>query len=217
MTTTLEVVVSSEDDAEVRRVSITNQGVRTREIQVTSYAELSLTSQAADVAHPAFSNLFVETEFVSDMGALLATRRKRSPDEPPFGSRTCSSWKAKPSATCNTKRIARDSWDAGMMLRNPVSIVDGRPLSNTVGSVLDPVMSLRRTVRIPPGTTAHLVFTTIAAPTREQVLDLADKYRDAEHFRAHPDAGLDAGASATASPGDQRRKKRTCSRGWPMP
>ena len=73
LTTTLEVVVSPEDDAEVRRVSITNLGTRTREIQVTSYAELCLAPQAADVAHPAFSNLFVQTEFVPDVGALLAT------------------------------------------------------------------------------------------------------------------------------------------------
>ena len=70
LNTKLEVVVSSEEDAEVRRVSITNLGARTRDIQVTSYAELSLTSQAADVAHPAFANLFVETEFVSDHGRL---------------------------------------------------------------------------------------------------------------------------------------------------
>ena len=65
----------------------------------------------------------------------------------------------------------------GHDVRNPVSIIDGRPLSNTVGSVLDPVISLRRTVRIPPGTTARVVFSTIVAPTREQALDLADKYR----------------------------------------
>ncbi len=67
LTTKLEVVVSPEDDAEMRRVSITNLGTRPREIQVTSYAELCLAPQAADVAHPAFSNLFVETEFVSDV------------------------------------------------------------------------------------------------------------------------------------------------------
>ena len=65
----------------------------------------------------------------------------------------------------------------GHNVRNPVSIIDGRPLSNTVGSVLDPVISLRRTVRIPPGTTARVVFATIVAPTREQVIELADKYR----------------------------------------
>ena len=75
------MVVSSEDDTEVRRVSITNLGVRARVIQVTSYAELSLTSQGADVSHPAFAKLFVETEFVPELGALVATRRKRANDE----------------------------------------------------------------------------------------------------------------------------------------
>jgi len=71
-------------------------------------------------------------------------------------------------------------------LRDPVSVMDGRPLSNTVGSVLDPILSLRRTVRVPPGGTVHLIFSTIAAATREEVLDLADKYRDARTFeRTH--------------------------------
>ena len=81
ITTTLEVAVSSEDDAEVRRVSITNHGSHVREIEVTSYAELVLAAQAADDAHPAFSKLFVETELVAEIGALLATRRRRSADE----------------------------------------------------------------------------------------------------------------------------------------
>ena len=182
LTTTLEVVVSSEDDAEIRRVSVTNLGVRARDIQVTSYAELALTSQAADAAHPAFSNLFVETEFAPEVGALLATRRKRSDDE-------TSVWAA------HVLVVEGDS--AGELqfetdrakfvgrtrdLRNPVSIIDGRPLSNTVGSVLDPVMSLRRTVHIPPGHTVRLVFSTIVASTREEAIDLADKYRDARTF-----------------------------------
>src|SRR5216683_3241715 len=177
LTTTLEVVVSPEDDAEVRRVSITNLGTRTREIQVTSYSELCLVSQAADVAHPAFSNLFVQTEFVPDVGALLATRRWQS-------DRETAVWAAHVVAvegqtvgdlqfeTDRSRFIGR-----GHNVRNPVSIIDGRPLSNTVGSVLDPVISLRRTVRIPPGTTARVVFVTIVAPTREQVIELADKYR----------------------------------------
>jgi len=64
--TTLEVVVSPEHDAEVRRVSITNLGLRTREIELTSYAEIVLAPPAADAAHPAFSNLFVQTAFVSN-------------------------------------------------------------------------------------------------------------------------------------------------------
>jgi cyclic beta-1,2-glucan synthetase len=182
LSTSLEVVVSSEDDAEVRRVSIMNLGVRARDIQVTSFAELSLTSQAADVAHPAFVNLFVETEFVSDVGAIVATRRKRSEDEP-------SVWVAHVIASeAETIGELQYETDRAKFLgrtrstRNPISVLDGRPLSNTVGSVLDPAMSLRMSVHIPPGKTAHLIYSTVVAATRDEVLALADKHRDARTY-----------------------------------
>jgi cyclic beta-1,2-glucan synthetase len=177
LATTLEVVVSPEDDAEVRRVSITNLGARRREIQVTSYAELCLVSQAADVAHPAFSNLFVQTEFVPDVGALLATRRRQSDKETAVWAAHVVAVEGETVGDLQFETDRSRFIGRGHNVRNPVSIIDGRPLSNTVGSVLDPVISLRRTVRIPPGTTAHVVFVTIVAPTREQVIELADKYR----------------------------------------
>ncbi|MEK6695093.1 MAG: hypothetical protein AABY67_07040, partial [Nitrospirota bacterium] len=130
LTTTLEVVVSSEDDAEVRRVSLTNLGARTRDIQVTSYAELSLASQAADVAHPAFSNLFVQTEFVPDVGALLATRRRQSEKDTAV-------WAAHvvvvEGATVGDLQFETDRarfLGRGHHGRNPVSMIDGRPLSS---------------------------------------------------------------------------------------
>jgi cyclic beta-1,2-glucan synthetase len=182
LSTLLEVVVSSEDDAEVRRVSVTNLGARARDVQVTSYAEISLTSQPADVAHPAFTNLFVETEFVPDVGAILATRRKRSEDEPSVWVAHLLSAEGETVGELQYETDRARFLGRGHDLRNPVSIVDGRPLSGTVGSVLDPVMSLRRTVHIPPGTTARIAFTTIAASTRQEVLDIADKYRDARAF-----------------------------------
>jgi cyclic beta-1,2-glucan synthetase len=180
--TTLEVVVSSEDDAEMRRVSITNTGMRAREIEVTSYAEISLTTQASDAAHPAFSNLFVETEFVPGVRALLATRRRRSEDEP-------SVWAAH-LLVVEGETIGELQYETDRArfigrarnLRNPISVIDGSPLSGTVGSVLDPIVSLRNTVRIPPGRTAHLIFSTIVASTREEVLNLTDKYRNAQTF-----------------------------------
>ncbi len=80
--TVLEVAVSPENDGEVRRVAVTNLGTRTREIELTSYAELVLAPFGDDATHPAFSKLFVETEFVAGAGTLLATRRRRSPDQP---------------------------------------------------------------------------------------------------------------------------------------
>ena len=82
ITTILEIVVSPEDDAEVRRLSIANGGHRDREIEVTSYLELVLAPPAADAAHQTFSKLFVQTEYVAKRNTLLATRRKRAPEEP---------------------------------------------------------------------------------------------------------------------------------------
>ncbi len=82
LTTTMDVLVSGEDDGEVRRVSLANNGRRPHEIELTSYAEIVLTTPAADNAHPAFSKMFVETEHLAEFGALVATRRRRSREEP---------------------------------------------------------------------------------------------------------------------------------------
>jgi cyclic beta-1,2-glucan synthetase len=180
--TTLDVVVSSDDDCEMRRVSITNHGLRTREIQITSYAEICLATPAADAAHPAFSNLFVETEFISDMGALLATRRSQTGAD-------AAVWLAHVSAVeADTIRSLEYETNRGQFIgrgretHDPISVVDGTPLGGMVGSVLDPIVSLRRTVRIPPGATARVIFSTVMASTREQALELADKHRDVTTF-----------------------------------
>lgn len=182
ITTTLEVVVSPEDDAEVRRVSIANAGNRIREIELTSYAEVVLAPPAADAAHPAFSKLFVQTEFVGDIGVLLATRRLRSPGEAQVWAAHLAvvEGEAVGSLQCETDRAR--FLGRGHGVRAPVSVMDGRPLSNTVGAVLDPIFSLRRLVRLAPGTTARIAFWTVVAPSRSEALDLVDKHHDSAAF-----------------------------------
>ena len=76
--TRTEIVVSPEDDVEMRRVSMTNHGRETRNLDLTSYAEVVLAPGDADLAHPAFSNLFVETMAVPERDALICVRRPRS-------------------------------------------------------------------------------------------------------------------------------------------
>ena len=180
--TGLTIVVSAEHDAEIRRVTLTNLGSHERQIELTSYAEIALAPQAADAAHPAFQNLFVQTEFVPDIGALLANRRPRSGDEKRI-------WAAHVAAVENeTGGVIQYETDRarflgrGRSVRSPVSVIDGRPLSNTVGAVLDPIFSLRCRVKLAPGATAHAIFSTVVAESREQVLDLADKYRESATF-----------------------------------
>ncbi|MCC7325739.1 MAG: hypothetical protein IT521_02905 [Burkholderiales bacterium] len=202
---TLEVAVARDIDAEVRRVTIANHGDAMREIDLTSYAELVLGSAAADAAHPAFSKMFVQTEWVEERGVLLATRRKRSPDEAEI-------WAAHLAVTDapDTKAHAYETDRArflgrGRLLRNAVAMKHGAALSNTVGTVLDPVFSLRRRVRIAPGETARVVFWTSLARSRDEALAICSKlsmvdacervFADAiDHERAErARLGIDAG------------------------
>jgi cyclic beta-1,2-glucan synthetase len=182
ITTTLEVAVSPEDDAEVRRVSIANVGTRSREIELTSYAEIVLAPAAADTAHPAFAKLFVQTEFVAGVGALLATRRPRAPGEMPVFAAHLAVVEGEVVGGLQYETDRARFLGRGRSVRTPVSVIDARPLSNTVGTVLDPIFSLRRRVRIPPGGTARIAFWTFVAPSRSAALDLADKHQDATAF-----------------------------------
>ena len=182
LTTTLDVLVSAEDDAEVRRVTISNSGVRSRDIEITSYAELALGPQDADVAHPAFAKLFVETEFLADLGAILATRRKRTPTEPEI-------W-AGHLSVANGEAVGKPEFETdrarflgrGQTIGAPIAMLDRRPLSNSVGAVLDPVFALRRRVTVAPGASVRVAFWTLAAGSRAALLDQIDKHRDAAAY-----------------------------------
>ena len=182
LTTAMEVLVSGEDDGEVRRVSLTNSGRRSREIELTSYAELVLTTPAADNAHPAFAKMFVETEYLAEFGALVATRRPRASDEQPV-------WAAH-FAVVEGEIVAEPQFESdrsrflgrGRAVDAARPIVDGLPLSNTVGTVLDPLFSLRLRVAIPPGGVARIAFWTVVASSREELLDLIDRHHDRNAF-----------------------------------
>ena len=183
LTTTLQVLVSAEDDAEVRRVTLSNLGDETREVEVTSYAELVLAPAATDIAHPAFAKLFVETEHLAGLGAILATRRRRSPGDPEV-------WAAH-LAVVDGQDVGKREFETdrarfvgrGGNVHVPTAAFNGRPLSGSVGAVLDPIFALRRRVRIAPGATARIDFWTMVASTREDVLGLVDKHHDAGAFQ----------------------------------
>jgi len=180
--TTLEVIVSTEDDAEVRRLTITNNGELTRDIEVTSYAEIAIAPQAADVAHPVFSKMFVETDYVARFGAILATRRRRAPDEPEI-------WAAHHSVA-SRESVGKAEFETdrarflgrGLGVRAPAAAIDGRLLSSSTGAVLDPVFVLRRRVCLAPGAAAHIDFWTLVADSREKLVDAVDRTNDISAF-----------------------------------
>ncbi len=181
LVTGMEIIVSGEDDAEVRRVSLTNTGRMSRIIEVTSYIELVLAPQSADIAHPAFSKLFVETEHVPGIEALLATRRRRAPTEPEIWAAHFCTLDELSKATAAPPQVETDRarfLGRGNQLRQAAAMQSDTPLSGTVGNVLDPIFALRRRVTVAPGATVRLNYWTMVAQSRDAVLASVDRHAD---------------------------------------
>ncbi len=175
-----ELVVSGEDDAEARRVTLTNTGRHTREVDVTSYAELVLAPPAADLSHPAFSKLFVVTDFLPELGVLIATRRRRAPSDPEVWAAHIAVVEGEETAPLQHESDRARFIGRGQTVAS--AAMAAKPLSGTVGTVLDPIFSLRRRVQIPAGGRVRVTFWTMIAPTSDILLDMVDRHRDASAF-----------------------------------
>jgi cyclic beta-1,2-glucan synthetase len=179
--TRLEVAVSPDDDVEVRRLTLVNHERRTRELEVTSYVELALSSRQDDLAHPVFGKLFLETEWVAQGAALLCGRRPRASEDPGEWALHVASSDGEPGEPLQWETDRARFIGRGGQLQQPAAL-DGRALSNTTGQVLDPILSLRRRVVLAAGGRAQIAFATGVCQTRQAALAVARKY--AEHGAA---------------------------------
>ena len=169
------VCVVPDEDAEVRVVTLVNHGLRDREFEVTSYAEVCLNARRADQAHPAFAKLFLETEFDPACGALLARRRPRGANEHPVWAVHSSVASASSSDDIDYETDRVRFLGRGRTPANPAALDPGSRLSRTTGAVLDPIFSLRRRVSLKPGMTSRIAYVTGAADTREAAIKIAER------------------------------------------
>jgi cyclic beta-1,2-glucan synthetase len=180
--TNTEIVIASGDHAELRRITLKNIGLETCQIEMTSYLECILTEQKKDVAHPAFSNLFIETEFNASLNSLIAHRRVRSDSDNDL-------WSAH---TFVTKQITDVQYETdrnmfigrNQNLSHPQAITQSIPLSNSLGSVLDPIFSLRTKVTIEPNKTSVIYVITSLAQSKESLNELLLKYQNLDTCKA---------------------------------
>ncbi|MCY3022652.1 MAG: hypothetical protein NTW87_27040 [Planctomycetota bacterium] len=171
------IAVSPEEDVEVRRLTLTNLSARPRVLEVTSYAEVVLLDPRAELSHPAFSNLFVETEAVTAVPILLCRRRPRVAGE-------ALPWMCHMLTLPNAaaKDVSYETDRARFVGRGrtpaaPAALSAPGPLSGTAGAVLDPVLAIRCRLMLGPGESVSLHAVTGAAPNREAVLTLAERYQ----------------------------------------
>jgi cellobiose phosphorylase len=173
-----EIAVSPEDDIELRRITITNRARTRRTIEVTSYAEVVLASPAQDALHPAFSNLFVQTEIIRGRSAILCTRRPRSLEEQ-------SPWMFHLMAVhgADTGEVSYETdrmrfIGRGNSIADPEAMRGPSGLSGSEGSVLDPIAAIRYQITLNPEKSATINIVTGIGETRDACMGLVGKYQD---------------------------------------
>jgi cyclic beta-1,2-glucan synthetase len=178
-----EIAVSPEDDIELRRVRIINRSRMRRAIDVTSYAEVVLAPPTADALHPAFSNLFVQTEIIRQKQAILCTRRPRSLDE-----KTPWMFHMMVVHGAETGEVSYETdrmqfIGRGNTVENPQAISGASDfftgaLSGSEGSVLDPIVAVCYRIMLDPEETATINIVSGIGDTRDGCLGLVEKYQD---------------------------------------
>ena len=170
-----EISVSPEDNVEIRRLTLINQSLQKRSIEATSYAEVVLNSIRGDQAHPAFSKMFIQSEFLPDFDCLVFSRRPRSKQEKQqffFHMLTMKTvWEPVQYDSSRFTFLGR-----GRNAGNPISI--GQKLAGNQGSILDPVFALRTGIEIEAGHSESLNFISGYADTKEKLYELIRRYRE---------------------------------------
>ncbi len=178
--TSTEIIVASGDNVEIRRIKLKNSGKSEVQLELTSYYELVLAPHKSDLAHPTFSNLFIETEFDAKYNALIANRRPRDSKEKGL-------WVAQmPVAEDpSTERIRYETdrmlfLGRGRTVANPVMVERDKQMANTTGTVLDPILSIQMRVRIQAEQSTRISFVTMIADSKEELYVLLEKYSNIE-------------------------------------
>ena len=173
-----QISISSEENIELRRVTLTNNSSRVRTIEITSFAEVVLASQAQDESHPAFSNLFVQSEIVANQQAIYCTRRPRSTEEHPPWMIHMMTTKATTKGAVSYETDRMQFIGRGRNLAFPQAFDEMAPLSNRQGATLDPMVGIRLVVEIQPSDSVRIDIVSGVAETRAEVQAMGDKYRD---------------------------------------
>ncbi|PYZ92292.1 glycosyl transferase family 36 [Salipaludibacillus keqinensis] len=174
MDMSMEISVSPEWDAEIRRVTLSNTSEDTKIIEVTTFTELALAPFIADEAHPAFSKLFIRTSFDTESGCLVAGRRPREVDDQTIWAAHTLMLEGEAVGSVEYETDRGTFIGRGHSLSDPQGI--RTRLKGKIGSVADPAFVMRRRITVKPGEQVQLAAITSVADTKEEAVDIVQRF-----------------------------------------
>ncbi|MEW8956343.1 glucoamylase family protein, partial [Clostridium sp.] len=178
----LSVAVSNEENMEVRALTLENNTEEDKVIEITTYLEVTLSTQEADISHKAFSNLFIRTESFED-NVLLAYRRPRAKGQkkPYIFQKILFQGEKIGAVEYETSRL--NFIGRGNDEDNPRVMNREIPLENSEGTVIDPIFSQRIRMKIPKGEKVKAYVVIGSSESKEEAIDICNRYSSIEGCR----------------------------------
>ena len=188
--TKTEVTVLKDRSAEIRRFTFTNNSDTDVDLEITSYGEVVLAPSVEDENHRVFNGMKIHSEYDPEHEALIFSRPATNES---LHFMLHKLWTAE-----NLDASEKTDWSSlveyetsrlkflgrGGSLHHADIIESRRTLTRTVGTTLDPIMSMRRRIHIAAGKQSLAFIITGFAKAREQLLQLTEQYQspvDIEH------------------------------------
>jgi cellobiose phosphorylase len=168
------ISLSSDRNLEIRKVTITNNGKENRQLEITSYLEVVCDSHMAELSHPTFNKLFIESEYLEEQGVFLSKRRS---------GKEASTMYLMHMVKTNAPLLKKSEYENDRLkfigrnntVQNPDAVVNSMPFSNHSGFCNDPIMSIRESISLEAGKSACLSFITGVSEDKDEAVKLSDE------------------------------------------
>ena len=173
--TKTEITVLKDYFAEIRRFTFTNNSELDVDLEITSYGEVTMAPRDVDAGHRVFNSMKIHSEYDGEHEALIFS--KPTGDVTNYVLHKLFVEDDQSPVQYETSRIK--FLGRGGSIRHAHVIDNHRTLSNTAGTTLDPIMSMRRRVHIGAGESVSAFIITGFARAKEQLFQLVEQYQNA--------------------------------------
>ncbi len=177
--TITKISISPDDPVELRTIELTNRGLESETIEITSYLEPVLSQELQDYAHPAFNKLFLNYEYLEDSHSILVYRRKRVADEKTIFLGVNFYTENKTIGELEYE-IDKEKFYGRNNLELPIAVKNSSPLSNQINLTTEPIISLKRTIVINPEEKVTLNLIIAVGESKNQVIEELEKFKNQE-------------------------------------
>ena len=170
--TKTEIIVTKEDNAEIRRITFKNQTDEDKYLELTTYNEVIISKNIDDITHRTFRNLFVNSEYDKANEAIIMCRKNSNKNTQDYYVNKLLIEDENHNISYETERdnfIGR-----GKNTDNPEALQ--KKLSNTSGTNIDPIISLRSNIVVPKDKEVVVFFIAGFAKSREQINEILESY-----------------------------------------